>query len=114
MSGRFSPNKKGNEMKKLETIWDFNPTKEELQSLLIADIYENKEEYLKETSEEQINLDLYRLFDYRDDDKRDDYFTLLSKEIQKDIEWDRDHPSMVKTEDGEVILISQPPRPKNN
>jgi thioredoxin-like negative regulator of GroEL len=46
-------------MKKLETIWDFNPTEEEKQKIGLGQ-YKNKEDYFKSRSFSKNNELLYK------------------------------------------------------
>jgi ABC-type molybdenum transport system ATPase subunit/photorepair protein PhrA len=93
-------------MKKLETIWDFNPTEEELDKLEITGIYESKEEYIKNIDEEVAISDIYWLSSMRGDKKTSEkYFALLSQGEQKYIiELENADPVVFKDKNGNILI----------
>jgi len=70
---------------KYETIFDHNATEKELGYITNA---ENKEEYLKEIDYnlDECYLDLYRLYDDKDEKIADKYYSMMSEKSRKEYE----------------------------
>ena len=63
----------------METVWDYNMTKEEIRTLT----FPSRDEY-EVLSEESADLDLYLLFSYRGEkEKAKVYFDRLSDEVRR-------------------------------
>ena len=67
--------------KRIKTVYDFNPTPEELKRIPLASLSSSKEEYLRSASEDTIYQGLAYLHYYRGNYLRMKWYALKMKDL---------------------------------